>query len=242
MPRFFLFTVTFLFTFLYNIVQAQKGEPTLIEQQYNVKLISPKQLSPFSTLQSVVQDHLGFIWITPNEGLHCLDGNDLTTYNRSQKSGKIDVVKEGDGYFRMALGTNNILWVTENISGDIIGFDVLHRKEIARVHVAEYYSDGNLQTLNNGKTFLVYTDKENTTFLTCVSCPDLNKKKLFQGKAVQNYKAFQNEHWVHGDSTFFQYASERDLINSYTDHKKPRLGGSVAFSNSNGYLMELNVS
>lgn len=208
------FAFTFFFIILASFTAAQDLDPENIELEYEVSLVTPTKLSSFTTIQNVIQDSLGFLWIGTNEGLHCLDGNDLVTYNLDPEIGKIGIAKKGDGYFRTSMGVNNILWVAENTSNYVVGIDMLKRKEAKRIKIEDFVG-GSLQTLENGDTYLIYSDIENTTWLLCVSCNKSEKKRLMKDKYAGNYRHFRNKHWLSLDSTFNQYTANGELINSF---------------------------
>ncbi|WP_235296593.1 sensor histidine kinase [Portibacter marinus] len=216
MSKFFLLTLLLLLGVHCTFLLAQETSPIEIPLRYDVSLVSPAELSSFTTIQNTMQDSLGFLWIGTNEGLHCLDGKDIITYNTSQNTGKIGVVSKGEGFFRTSLGKHNILWIMENTSGDIIGFDVIKRKEVRRIQMQDY-SFGGLQTLENAETYFVYTDTLEVTWLACLTCNDAPRKKLLEDKTVTNYVAFRNEHWIHASSVFYQYSEDGELIKAYTD-------------------------
>ncbi len=214
MPSNLQYVVSFFFIILASFTVAQDEDPERIDLEYEVSLVTPSKLSSFTTIQNVIQDSLGFLWIGTNEGLHSLDGNDLVTYNLDPEIGKIGIGQKGDGYFRTAMGRDNILWATENTSNYVVGIDILKRKEVRRIKIEDFVG-GSLQTLENGDTYLIYSDIEYTTWLLCVSCDKPEKKRLMKDKYAGNYRHFRNEHWLHLDSTFNRYAANGELMNTY---------------------------
>ncbi len=220
------------------VVYGQKSENEEVELSYPVKILASEATNHLSTIGGVIEDEQGFLWFVTDEGLHVFDGNTLLTYNNSGVPGSFGLTKKGDGYLKLSLGKNNILWLIENQSHFLVAIDVVQRKVVKIIEEVSSLHTGELHTLDNGTSIWATGDLQDSVFIRCLSCPNTDRRYLLSNKDYKTSTSFHDQIWIKLPDGFYRYDSNFNLVKTYNEYQQyffegPSLEGLFFFNPAN---------